>query len=111
MSAIIAERELDFYDGAGKSGGFVRVFQPAARDGNWWCDYQIEWPGFSQKRAMGGVDSWQALQTTMQIVPVEIAATDAFKAGCLGVFGGSRLLTNSDLIDWLGLKPMKVLNQ
>ena len=106
MSTLIAERRLD-HSGIGNAGS-VRVYAPFDEGQSWRCNYEIEWPGHAHKWKAVGEDSYQALQLAMQMVPVEISVTDDFKAGRLGCFGAP-LLTNDDLIQWLGLRPMQVL--
>jgi hypothetical protein len=110
MSALVAERGLDYLGGESVSEAFVRIYAPEDEGDSWRCAYHVSWPGFNRQSRSYGHDSWQALQLAMQIVPVEISATEDFKEGRLGVFG-TPLRTNADLIDWLGLRPMKALEE
>lgn len=55
-----------------------------------------------------GADSWQALQIAMQAVATEILVSADFKAGRIREYG--RTLTDyASLTDWLGVRPIKVL--
>ena len=82
MSAVIAERVLT----ANGEPLFIRVFQPRVDDtsnGTWACDYEISGAGADISAAMYGVDSYQALMLTLQIIPTFIETSDAFKAGAV----------------------------
>lgn len=107
---IVAERVLDYFGDAGVEHGVARVFQPYDEGRNWRCDYELSWPGHQCKFGACGQDSWQALQLAMQIIPVQISATDDFKAGRLGWFG-ERMTTNAELIKWLAPQSMDVLEK
>lgn len=80
MSAVIAERQLS----ANGEPLLIRVFQPRLDDsssGTWACDYEISGADLDLSAAMYGVDSYQALMLTMQIIPSFIETSEAFKAG------------------------------
>ena len=97
---VIAERTLDYFGDAGIEPGFVRLFAPFRHDeGYWRCDYHLSWPGYEYKFYAGGEDAWQALQCAMQIIPVHIAVSDAFKTGRIG-WVGQPLNTEAELVRW-----------
>ncbi len=80
MSVMIAERQLS----ANGTPLLIRVFQPRMDDsstGTWACDYQVTGADLNLSAAMYGVDSYQALMLTMQIIPSFIETSEAFKAG------------------------------
>ena len=87
MSAVVAERQLDFYGADGVHPGYVRVEVPTPDQNDWRCNYELEWPGFQQRHHTMGVDSYQALLLALQTVPTMIAVSPDFKAGRIGAFG------------------------
>jgi hypothetical protein len=109
MSQVVAERELEFHSDNAVGSGYARLFLPYYEGPNWRCDYEIVWPGFEHKSGACGVDSWQALQLAMQIIPVEISASDGFKAGKLAWLEG-KIDSEADLVRWLAPKSMDVLD-
>jgi hypothetical protein len=110
MRQLVAERALEYSGESGIEAGFARVFLPFDEGQNWRCDYEIVWPGYEAKLYARGVDSWQALQLAMQIIPVVISATEAFKAGKLGWIDG-KIDSKEELIRWLAPTSMDVLEQ
>ncbi len=110
MSVVIAERALEYFGDDGVQPGFARVCLPFDEGRNWRCDYHLAWPGYDYKRYACGEDSWQALQLAMQIIPVQISISEAFKSGQLGWLGG-RLNTKAELVRWLAPKSMDVLDK
>jgi hypothetical protein len=103
---LIAEREVQL-DSA--ELGSIRLFAPRVVDNVWRCRYEISWPGFSRQADIAGEDSWQALQLAVELIPVEISVSETFKDGRLHVFG-EPLTSIEDLLQWLAIKPMEVLN-
>jgi hypothetical protein len=80
MSTVIAQRQLR----ANGEPLLIRVFQPRLDDsstGTWACDYEVSGADLNLSAAMYGVDSYQALMLTMQIIPSFIETSAAFKAG------------------------------
>ena len=52
----------------------VRLFAPRAEGDDWFCAYEIEWPGAPRVGKIGGVDSVQALLLAMQAVAADLYA-------------------------------------
>jgi hypothetical protein len=107
MSAVVAERQLDFIDGERTIQGWIRVLQPEPDGNDWCCRYQIEWPGYEREFAIMGVDSLQALVLALRVIPSAVGSTDAFKAGKIGSFG-KQLNSIDDLDKEIGLTPIDV---
>jgi len=104
---VMVQRELSFFPDGEMTIGAVRVFAPLPDDQydqSWGCEYELEWPGYTRRRKIFGVDAWQALQLAMQIIPHAISATDDFKAGRIGIWG-NRLFSYEELCDVFGVKP------
>jgi hypothetical protein len=107
MSVVVAERQLDFFNGEQTNPGWVRILQPEPDGNDWRCRYQIEWPGYRREFGVMGVDSLQALVLALRIIPSAIGSTHDFKAGKIGCFG--RQLTSIDDLDReIGLTPIDV---
>jgi hypothetical protein len=107
MSAVVAERQLDFVDGERTVPGWIRVLQPEPDGNNWRCRYQIEWPGYEREFGIMGIDSLQALVLALRIIPSAVGSTEDFKAGKIGCFG-KRLNSIDDLGKEIGLTPIDV---
>lgn len=109
MTVIVAERKLDHGDA--RDAGCAKVFmpEPTAR-GEWRCNYEISWPGFRHAHWTAGIDSWQAVELAMRGVAADIELTDDFKAGRIGSLGQG-LTTYAELVETLGVRAFKVLEQ
>lgn len=83
MDAVFVEREIECVTANGIAKGFVRIFSPEPDQQDWRCRYLIKWADFEKKFHAMGVDSLQALQLAMSILPVHIETSDDFKAGRL----------------------------
>ena len=51
-----------------------RFFRPQADRGDFYCRYEIEWPGGARSRKIYGVDEVQALLLAMQTAHVDLLA-------------------------------------
>jgi|CXWL01.1.fsa_nt_gi hypothetical protein len=105
MSAVMVERVLEYHGDAGVEPAFARVLTPFDEGRNWRCQYQLSWPGYEREFGACGEDAWQALQLAMYSVPSAIFATDDFKAGRIGMWGG-RLSTYEEICELFGVKPV-----
>jgi hypothetical protein len=105
VTAIVAERELDYFGAEGVAAGHVRVEAPKADQNDWRCDFTVTWPGFERHRYAMGVDSYQALSLALLSSVVEIAASEDFKAGNIGVFG-KRVRTHRELKEVFGIQRL-----
>ena len=99
------ERTLEYYGEGGTQAAFVRVLTPFDEGQNWRCQYQIGWPGYEREFGACGEDAWQALQLAMRIAPVTICATDDFKAGRIGMWGGK--FSQDEMYELFGVKPVE----
>jgi len=106
MSAVVAERELDYFGAEGRQAGVVQLFAPEPDDGCWHCDYRIAWPGYERTFGILGEDCWQALHLAMHVVPSAIFATDDFKSGRIGVWGG-KLNSYEEICRLFDVKPVE----
>jgi hypothetical protein len=106
----VAEVAFEIHGNDGVQRGVARVAQPCPDQDDWRCEYQVEWPGSVKARYAMGVDSWQALALAMQSVATEIFISDDFKAGRVREFGRP-LRDYDELTEWLGVRPIKVLQQ
>ncbi len=105
MTAVIAERELGYSNLGSTVIGRVAIEAPEPDINDWRCAYVIDLPGLSMRRRTVGVDSFQALQLAMQIVASELAASSAFKAGHLTIFG-EPIVTHADLKQSFGVQRL-----
>lgn len=94
MSAVIAERPLQFHGDGGIGAGSVRVYAPYKdeRFVDWACRFVIEWPCYEDGGVVFGEDSWGALFSAFAAVPRKMAKSPDFIAGRLSMFG-QRLTT------------------
>jgi len=99
---IVAERALDYFGAEGVSTGSLRVDAPKPDQNNWRCEFAVSWPGFERRHYTMGVDSYQALLLALHSVGSEIAGSEDFKAGRIGVFG-ERIRTRRELKEIFGL--------
>lgn len=112
---IVAEREFDLERNGEPFQGIVQIHAPVLNDENgtssWRCAYRVSWPGFEHQHAMFGVDSYQALTLTLQIIPVIIETSDDLRSGRAVWkrhtfdFNG-RPFTSPSLEESFGLKPL-----
>jgi hypothetical protein len=107
---FVAEVGFDVRGDGGTLRGIARVAQPRPDRDAWRCDFEVQWPGFERSRYAMGADSWQALQLAMQSVATELFTCDECKDGKLSEFGRP-LASYDDLTEWLGVRPLKVLQQ
>ncbi len=106
MTAMIVERQLDYFGESGVERGFVRVFEPQPDQDDWRCNYQLTWPGYERTRYAMGIDPWQALQLAMRIIPTMISTSDAFKAGRLGIWGEA-FASEDQVYELFGERPIE----
>ena len=93
---VVAERALDYFGTDGAAAGVLRVDAPKPDQNNWRCDFAVSWPGFERRHRVMGVDSYQPLLLALHAVGSEIAGSEDFKAGRIGVFG-ERIRTRREL--------------
>ncbi len=105
MSAVIAEREIGYSNLGSTILGGIRIEAPQPDQNDWRCEYFVALPGLDRRAYAMGVDSFQALHLAMQSAVVEVAASKAFKAGHLTVFG-EPILTLADLKQCFGLSRL-----
>jgi hypothetical protein len=137
VTALIAERVLEYQSGDGAALAFVRIYAPEPNGDDqdwegrlapafgrarpvdlpleqtfedWRCQYQISWPGEEFEGHETGPDSWEATLRAMRFVPSAIFATAGFKGGKLR-HHGKALRTLSDLNYALALQPIAGVNQ
>ena len=80
---IVATRTL-FLTSDGKSQPFdVRIYQPEPQGRAWACNYEIDWPGKKRASSGFGVDSVQAILSTMLKIGLELYSSDQHSAGTL----------------------------
>jgi len=51
-----------------------RFFRPEQDQGNFFCQYEIDWPGETRTKKLGGVDEVQALLLAMQAAHTDLLA-------------------------------------
>lgn len=61
----------------------IQISAPVARDGAWWCDYEIGWPSGTQMSAGAGSDAVQAMFLTMEKIGAEIYTSVEHREGRL----------------------------
>ena len=62
----------------------IRFYAPQkTAEGNWTCDYEIDWPEGLRRFRGSGADSLQALVIAMQMVAAELYASTHHKRGDL----------------------------
>lgn len=71
IGTVIAERTLDL---APRSKVVVRIGKPRKfrGDGNYFCLYEILWPGKRRISYCGGVDAIQALELAMSMIATDL---------------------------------------
>mgnify|MGYP001801387720 CR=1 FL=1 len=93
MSAAIVRRDVEVKDAEGLRPGSVEIFPPeyvapkGDRRGHWKCRYSIDFGEFQKRFWMAGVDSYQALLMTMQVIPTEVKTSPTYRDGKLLCFG------------------------
>ena len=103
MSAVVAERALEFYGDDGVGAGAIRVYAPQfdARLVDI-CQFELVWPGFEQRRTIFSKDSWSVLFGACVAASRIIAETPDFVAGRIGMLG-QRPRTVEQLEELMGL--------
>ena len=104
--SVVVERELDFLGENGRAPAFARILTPMDEGTNWSCAFELDWPGHTHRVAIAGEDAWQALHLAMHVVPSAIFATEDFKAGRIGLWGGT-LDTYEDICQLFDVKPVE----
>ncbi len=70
---IVAQRELEFVDNAGKESVQVYLGKPVQDgDGPWFCPYLIKARSFKRQFRIPGEDSMQALILALKTIPIEL---------------------------------------
>jgi hypothetical protein len=100
--SVVAERQLDFFGADGVVAGVIRIEAPRPDRGASTCDWTVTWPGFESKRYTTGVDSYQAISLALLATVAEIASSDDFKGGRIGVFG-EKICTRRELKEIFGI--------
>src|SRR3954471_5978658 len=81
---LIATRDLTYLSDDGDvTAVLVRLFAPEGSDKHWWCRYSIDWPDGVQAGSGHGVDQFQAIHLTLQIIGSQIYFSDYHETGRL----------------------------
>ncbi|HVZ99047.1 MAG TPA: hypothetical protein VG841_01895 [Caulobacterales bacterium] len=106
--SVVAERI--FAVGGRADAARIQLHAPHLDQSHWRCDYTIEWPGYHRQGYAMGVDSWQALKLAMQNVGTDIFVSEDFERGDVGEVD-AKVTNYAELTEWLGIRPLKVLEQ
>ncbi|WP_114947411.1 DUF6968 family protein [Microvirga calopogonii] len=81
---IIAQRELDYVTQSGTIIPVpVKLYAPAGSGKYWWCRFTIEWPDGVDETTTYGVDQFQAIILTLQMIGSRLYLSDCHKSGRL----------------------------
>ena len=99
MDTAFVQRKIECLNDDAWEPGAINVYQPKKTDKGWACRYEVTWPGFSRGGDIYGVDSFQAIELAMRIVPTEISSSCAFKESRLRLFGEDPALNPQTLLE------------
>jgi hypothetical protein len=89
---IVAQRELEFVDDAGKESVQVYLGKPVQeRDGPWFCSYLIKAKSFKKQFRIAGEDSMQALILALKTISIELEVLAKKHNGHFTLFGDPNL--------------------
>ena len=77
---IIASRILKLTLSTGSHEVRIDIFKPSQNNGDWICNYVINWPDKPWESFAGGHDSMQALFSALQKIGFELYASEANKS-------------------------------
>lgn len=81
---IIAERELDYVSQSGKTIPVpVRLYAPEGSGKHWSCRFTIAWPDEVKESTTYGVDQFQAIILTLQMIGSRLYLGDHHQSGNL----------------------------
>jgi hypothetical protein len=83
FNVMIMERILKLRTSHGTVDVPVRIFSPVQETNSWQCHWKIQWPDRIRQNTAGGFDAVQSLILALQMVGVELYASEEHRSGRL----------------------------
>lgn len=108
MGTVIADRDVEVRAKNGLVPGKIQIFAPEHHPADdaggeyWGCRIGFDFDAYQRSRIIKGVDSYQALQLALKMVPVELESTPAFRNKNLMLWGNPLIDTTAAF----GMNPL-----